>query len=283
MFIRFLIVSKIKSLNIAETTEYTNLRKAVTIELGVFMSDLNIKGNAIHLRADGRLQNSKDWTPEIAEEMAKNEGMMLSDQHWDVINVMRGYYEEFNTSPIFKLLRRELSKKFGAERANEDALNALFPNGVQQQGSRLAGIPLAHLDAELDQANRVKSVTSNANKSVANHFNDQFDFNGKSIKVFASGNLVNLEDWNEELADVLAKKEGIELTNEHWNVLNFLRGFYFQYGVAPMVKILIKHMSDEFGKENVDKDRMYELFPRGPAKQGSRIAGLPSPQGCIDD
>ena len=106
---------------------------------------------------------------------------------------------------------------------------------MQLQGSPLAGIPLAHLDAELDQANRVKSVTSNTNKNVANHFNDQFDFNGKSIKVFASGNLVNLEDWNEELADVLAKKEGIELTNEHWNVLNFLRGFYFQYGVAPMV------------------------------------------------
>ena len=73
------------------------------------------------------------------------------------------------------------------------------------------------------------------------------------------------------------------MTDEHWNVLNFLRGFYFQYGVAPMVKILIKHMSDEFGKENVNRDRMYELFPRGPAKQGSRIAGLPSPQGCIDD
>ena len=247
------------------------------------MNNLNMKGSIINLRADGRLQDSKDWTPEIAEEMAKKEGVALSDQHWDVIYVMRGYYQEFNTSPIFKLLRREFSKKFGAERASEDALSELFPNGVQQQGSRLAGIPLAHLDAELDQANRVKSVKPNTNKNTTNHFNDQFDFNGKPIKVFTSGNLVNLEDWNEELAVVLAKKEGIELTDEHWNVLNFLRGFYFQYGVAPMVKILIKHMSDDLGKENVDKDRMYKLFPRGPASQGSRIAGLPSPQGCIDD
>ena len=247
------------------------------------MSNLNMKGNIINLRADGRLQDSKDWTPEIAEEMAKKEGVMLSDQHWDVINVMREYYQEFNTSPIFKLLRREFTKKFGAERASEESFGALFPNGVQQQGSRLAGIPLAYLDAELDQASRVKSVKSGANKNAASHFNDQFDFNGKLIQVFTSGNLVNLEDWSEELAVVLAKKEDIELTDEHWNVLNFLRGFYFQYGVAPMVKILIKHMGDEFGKENVNRDRMYELFPRGPAKQGSRIAGLPSPQGCIDD
>jgi len=245
------------------------------------MNSLEIKGNIINLRADGRLERSSDWTPELAEEMAKNEGLVLNEQHWDVINVMREYYQEFNTSPIFKLLRRELSKKFGAERASEEALDALFPNGVQQQGSRLAGIPLAHLDAELDQANRVQSVQSDT--SGAKHFNDQFDFNGKAIMVYASGNLANLEDWSEGLAAVLAEKEGIELTDEHWTVLNFLRKFYFQYGVAPMVKILIKHMSDELGRENVDKERMYELFPGGPAKQGSRIAGLPSPQGCIDD
>ena len=50
-----------------------------------------------------------------------------------------------------------------------------------------------------------------------------------------------------------------------------------------MVKILIKHMAEEFGADEVNKERMYELFPCGPAKQGSRIAGLPSPQGCIDD
>ncbi|RDH85051.1 MAG: sulfurtransferase TusE [endosymbiont of Galathealinum brachiosum] len=114
------------------------------------------------------------------------------------------------------------------------------------------------------------------------HFNDQFDFNGKSIKVYASGNLANLEDWNEALAVVLAKEEGIELIEEHWRVINFLRKFYFQYGVTPMVKVLIRHMTEELGKESANREHMYELFPGGPARQGSRIAGLPSPQGCID-
>lgn len=244
------------------------------------MNNLVVKGNTVSLRVDGRLENISDWSPELAEDLAKNEGLALTEQHWDVINLMRKYYQEYNTSPILKLLRRELSKKFGAERASLDALEALFPNGVQQQGSKLAGIPLAHLDAELDQANRVQLVQPKVGE--VKHFDDQFDFNGKSIQVFVSGNLAHLEDWSEELAVVLAEKEGIQLTDEHWKVLNFLRKFYFQYGVAPMVKILLKHMTEEFGKDNVNREHMYELFPGGPAKQGSRFAGLPSPQGCID-
>ena len=245
------------------------------------MDNLVVKGNTINLRPDGRLEHTSDWTPELAEILAEKEGLVLTDQHWNVINAMREYYQEFNISPILKLLRRELSKKHGPELATVDVLNKLFPNGVQQQGSRLAGIPLAHLDAELDEAKRVQSVKTN--KNDAKHFNDQFDFNGKAIKVYASGNLANMEDWSEELAVVLAEKEGIRLSTEHWTIVNFLRKFYFQYGVAPMVKILIKHMAEEFGADKVNKEQMYELFPRGPAKQGSRIAGLPSPQGCIDD
>lgn len=247
------------------------------------MNNLVIEGHNIKLRADGHLQNLNDWTPELAEQMAQNEGLSLTEQHWDVLNIMREYYQEYNTSPILKLLRREISKQYGAERASIDVLDALFPHGVQKQGSRLAGIPLAHLDAELDQASRVQSVksaTSEAKPVV--HFEDQFEFRGKPVKVFASGNLANLEDWNEELAVVMAEKEGIHLTDDHWAILNFLRKFYFQYGVAPMVKILIRHMSEELGNDVVDKKHMYELFPGGPAKQGSRIAGLPSPQGCID-
>jgi len=245
------------------------------------MNNLVVKGNSVSLRADGRLDNLNDWTTELAEALAKNEGLLLTEQHWNVINTMREYYEEFNLSPILKLLRRELSKKYGSELASIDVLDKLFPNGVQHQGSRLAGIPLAHLDAELDQAKRVQSVQTNTMDT--RHFNDQFEFNGKTIKVYASGNLANMEDWNEDLAGELAEKEGIQLSTEHWTIVNFLRKFYFQYGVAPMVKILIKHMAEELGADKVNKERMYELFPHGPAKQGSRIAGLPSPQGCIDD
>lgn len=257
------------------------------------MSSLNIDTNTVELRADGHLKDMNAWTPALAERMAMAEDLVLTEQHWDVINIMREYYAEYNTSPILKLLRRELAKQYDKERASIKSLDLLFPHGVQQQGSRLAGVPLAMLDVELDQKRRMQSVaTSPASSSAATstaqnqntpqHFNDQFDFNGKSIAVYASGNLANLQDWNESLAQVLAQKESIELTDEHWVVINFLRKFYFQYGITPMVKVLIRHMTEEFGKEVANRQKMYSLFPAGPANQGSRFAGLPSPQGCID-
>jgi len=249
------------------------------------MSNIHSESNIVELRADGYLKNMNDWTPELAEKIALKEGITLTEQHWDVLNIMREYYAEYNTSPILKLLRRELAMQYGKERATLASLDALFPNGVQTQGSRLAGVPLAQLDVELEQEHRVQSVqgTNAAAKSRQDDVNDTFDFNGKTIHVYASGNLSSLEDWNEDLADVLAKKENIELTDEHWKVIHFLRKFYFQYGIAPMVKVLIKHMSEELGQDSAKRSKLYALFPGGPARQGSRIAGLPSPQGCIDD
>lgn len=245
------------------------------------MNNIVVEGNTVSLRADGCLSNMDDWTSSLAEQMASNEGLTLTDKHWDVLNTMREYYEQYNTSPILKLLRRELAKKFGAERASEPALSALFPKGVQYQGTRIAGIPMAYLDAELDQVNHVHMVQ--ASSSGERSFNDHFEFKGKPIKLFASGNLANLEDWSEALAEALAEKENIRLTDEHWKIITFLRKFYFQYGVTPMVKVLIRHMTEELGADSANQLHMYELFPGGPAKQGSRIAGLPSPQGCIDD
>jgi len=247
------------------------------------MNSLEIGGNIITFRADGYLQNMGDWTPELAEKMAADESLTLTLEHWDVLNVMRDYYKKYNTSPILKLLRRELEKQYGKERASVEALDALFPHGVQQQGSRLAGVPLAYLDVELDQAQRTPVVvTAVSSKKVATGLSESFDFEGKSIQVYVSGNLIHLDDWSEALADVLAQREGIKLTDEHWKIINFIRKFYFQYGITPMVKVLIRHMTEELGKDAANRDNMYKLFPGGPAKQGSRIAGLPSPQGCID-
>jgi tRNA 2-thiouridine synthesizing protein E len=242
------------------------------------MSTCVVAGQPVELRADGRLAHSADWSPELAVELAAKDGLTLSDKHWDIINIMREYYNEYNISPILKLLRREVAKKLGAERALDESLYALFPNGVQHQGSRIAGIPLALLDAELDQNALMQAVQP----ASAVHFNDQFEFNGQTIKVYASGNLFNPEDWSEAMAERLAQKEGIQLTNEHWAVIKFLRGFYFQYGITPMVKVLIKHMVEKMGSQAANEQHLYQLFPGGPARQGSRIAGLPSPQGCID-
>ncbi|MEO8514232.1 MAG: TusE/DsrC/DsvC family sulfur relay protein [Ignavibacteria bacterium] len=98
---------------------------------------------------------------------------------------------------------------------------------------------------------------------------------GKSLAVDADGNLVNLTDWNEEVAKELAKEEGItELTEKHWQVINYMRRVFSESGDAPSIRKLTK-------ESGVDTKELYALFPKGPAKKAARIAGLPKPKGCI--
>lgn len=98
---------------------------------------------------------------------------------------------------------------------------------------------------------------------------------GKSLAIDADGNLVSLQDWNEEIANEIAKAEGIsELTEKHWKVINFMRKVYAETGDAPSIRKLTK-------ESGVDTKTLYQLFPGGPAKKASRIAGLPKPKGCI--
>ncbi len=98
---------------------------------------------------------------------------------------------------------------------------------------------------------------------------------GKSLAIDADGNLVNLADWNEEIAEALAKEEGIESLNEkHWQVINYMRKVYTETGDAPSIRKLTK-------ESGVDTKELYALFPKGPAKKAARIAGLPKPKGCI--
>ena len=98
---------------------------------------------------------------------------------------------------------------------------------------------------------------------------------GKSLAIDADGNLVNLTDWNEDIAAELAKEEGInELTEKHWQVINYMRKVFSESGDAPSIRKLTK-------ESGVDTKELYALFPKGPAKKAAKIAGLPKPKGCI--
>jgi len=98
---------------------------------------------------------------------------------------------------------------------------------------------------------------------------------GKSMGVDADGNLVNMGDWNEEIAREIARIEGIEnLTEKHWAVINYMRRIFAETGDAPSIRKLTK-------ESGVDTKELYALFPKGPAKKAARIAGLPKPKGCI--
>jgi tRNA 2-thiouridine synthesizing protein E len=107
------------------------------------------------------------------------------------------------------------------------------------------------------------------------------DVAGKSIEVDEEGYLVNLSDWSEEVANFIAKQEGIDMTENHWEVVNFLRKYYEEYQIAPAVRVLTKAIGKTLGPDKGNSQYLYELFPYGPAKQACKIAGLPKPTGCV--
>ena len=107
------------------------------------------------------------------------------------------------------------------------------------------------------------------------------EINGKTYETDEEGYLVNLAEWDEDIGLELAKGENIEMTPNHWEVVNFLREYYNEFQIAPAVRVLTKAIGKKFGPEKGNSQYLYELYPYGPAKQACKIAGLPKPTGCI--
>ena len=107
------------------------------------------------------------------------------------------------------------------------------------------------------------------------------EFEGKIYQTDQAGYLVNPREWTEELATHLAQMEGLVLSQQHWEVVNFVRGYYEEFQIAPAIRVLIKAISKKLGPEKGNSTYLYELFPEGPAIQACKIAGLPKPTGCV--
>jgi len=107
------------------------------------------------------------------------------------------------------------------------------------------------------------------------------EVNGKTIDTDEEGYLTNLADWSEDAAKILAEQDELELTDNHWEVITFLREYYDEYQIAPAVRVLTKAIGKKLGPEKGNSKYLYELFPYGPAKQACRFAGLPKPTGCV--
>jgi len=95
------------------------------------------------------------------------------------------------------------------------------------------------------------------------------------------GFLLKMADWSEAIAIAMAAEDDIELSSEHWEVINFLREYFIEYEFAPAVRILTKAIAKKLGNDKGNSRYLYSLFPYGPAKQGCRFAGLPKPTGCV--
>ncbi|MFJ5377247.1 sulfurtransferase TusE [Pectobacterium sp. CHL-2024] len=107
------------------------------------------------------------------------------------------------------------------------------------------------------------------------------EFEGRTIATDAQGYLMDSTVWSEALAPVLAEQEGIVLTEPHWEVIRFVRNFYQEFNTSPAIRMLVKAMAQKYGEEKGNSRYLYKLFPKGPAKQATKIAGLPKPVKCI--
>ncbi len=98
---------------------------------------------------------------------------------------------------------------------------------------------------------------------------------GKTFEMDEDGFIARFEDWCPEWIDLVRESEGIaEITDQHMKVIDFIQEYYKRNGIAPMVRVITK--STGFKLKEV-----YELFPSGPARGACRMAGLPSPTGCV--
>ena len=104
---------------------------------------------------------------------------------------------------------------------------------------------------------------------------------GKTLETDEQGYLANISDWEPSVAEEMARLDEIELTDNHWVVINILREYYDEYQIAPAVRILTRTMGKKLGKDKGKSKYVYELFPQGPAVQACRYAGLPKPTGCV--
>ena len=105
--------------------------------------------------------------------------------------------------------------------------------------------------------------------------------NEQEIATDKQGYLLNSNDWSEALAPIIAEQESIELSPAHWEVVLFVRNFYLEYNTSPAIRALVKAMAKKLGADKGNSIYLYKLFPKGPAKQATKIAGLPKPAKCL--
>ena len=104
--------------------------------------------------------------------------------------------------------------------------------------------------------------------------------NGKELLLDGEGYLLDLDAWTEEFAITRAKEETLELNDEHWEVIKFIRFYYETHGVQAAVRDMLKHFRQHWSKQKATNRYLHMIFPNGgPQKQGNRLAGIRKPKG----
>ncbi|WP_137973339.1 TusE/DsrC/DsvC family sulfur relay protein [Pseudomonas sp. F(2018)] len=104
---------------------------------------------------------------------------------------------------------------------------------------------------------------------------------GREIALDQDGYLADLADWSPATAEALAAGEEIQLSSEHWEILELLRGFYAEFQLSPATRPLIKYVALKLGPEKGNSLHLNRLFKGTPAKLAAKLAGLPKPTNCL--
>lgn len=101
----------------------------------------NYGGDSQRFDKEGFLRKLEEWTPAVAAEIATSEGIQLGDSHWELVNLIRQYYRDFDSSPSMRPLVKYTRLKLGAEKGKSIYLLSLFPGSPAKIGSKIAGLP----------------------------------------------------------------------------------------------------------------------------------------------
>jgi tRNA 2-thiouridine synthesizing protein E len=118
-------------------------------------------------------------------------------------------------------------------------------------------------------------------RDSAHSSENSIEVHGEVIATDPEGYLSDISQWSKAAAQAMAARDDIELTDSHWQVIEFLREYYDEFAFAPAVRILTRAVAKKLGKDKGNSRYLFQLFPQGPAKQACRYAGLPKPTGCI--
>lgn len=102
---------------------------------------LKIADNYIPLDQEGFLQNLQDWNTEAAAILAENENIVLTDQHWEVLNLVRQYYQDYQSSPANRALVKYVGLQLDKDKGRSIYLLSLFPDSPAKLASKIAGLP----------------------------------------------------------------------------------------------------------------------------------------------
>lgn len=241
---------------------------------------VNLAGKGVEVDEEGFLENRAEWTEEMAQEMARADGIELTPDRWVVIYSVREYYDENRIVPAMCVLTKAVVDKAAAT-----SIRRLTDNGIRKYLYKL--FPHRYEREALHEVSQ---------KFTTKYLYELFPQGpGKSARKYAGlpkltyetdayGFLENRTDWTEEVAEAMAKADGLELTPDHWVVINFMRAYYDEHQIHPPVRAVIKEMGKKLGPEKGNAKYLFKLFPTSNPfrlQRVSRYAGLPRIVGII--